>query len=433
MHRNWLIIAKKIIAEPLMRFLQIKLFFMFFTLFMSHTASAALTLQEAERVALAKDPAVAQMVAESSALSQQAIADGSLSDPRLSLGIASIPLDTFDLEQEPMTQQKIGIQQGFPRGDTLRLKQERTGSMARQKQIGVELEKRKIIRGVRVAYLDVVYQKLAYQIVLKSQKFFKQLVEIVEFRLSSGIAERHDFLEASLALSRMADRLLQVKSKEDQARAHLSEWIPLDIAFGDVARDFMELPTLPKQAEMKKRLVQHPMVQMADQQIYSQALGVLQAKEQYKPGWMVEANYGYRDGYNANKTPRSDFLSFMVSMDLPLFTENRQDRLHHASRKQVEAAEFGRDDRLRSLATELELSWADYVRLGERLQVFSGKLIPEAHQFTETTMVSYQSRVADLTSVVRAHLAELTIRLDLLDLRYKRLMTQAKLLFLVGE
>ncbi|MBF0583112.1 MAG: TolC family protein [Magnetococcales bacterium] len=397
------------------------------------SACAALTLQEAERLALEKDPTVAQLMAESNALSQKAIADGSLKDPRLTLGVVSVPLDTFDMEQEAMTQEKIGIQQGFPRGDTLKLERQQTDSMAQQKRLAAELENRKIVQEVRIAYQDVLYQQLAYQSIQASQKFLKQLMEIVEFRYSSGKASRQDFMEASLAHSRTADRLLKVKNQEDAARARLSKWIPREAAFGKLASSFVALPVLPPPAEMNGRLAKHPVMQIADQQIQTQGLDLLKAKEQYKPGWMIDASYGYRQGDNPNKTPRSDFVSLMVSMDMPLFTENRQDRLHDARRIQVQAAEWGRDDRLRTLASDLELYHAEYLRLGERLQVFDKQLLPEAKQYTETAMVSYQSGVADLTSVMRAHLAELAIRLDQLEVRYKRLVTQARLLFIVGE
>lgn len=417
-----------------MRSIKLKaIILMFVICFFRHSAFAALTLTEAEKLALEKDPMVSKLLAESRALSQKAIADGELKDPRLKLAVSAIPLDTWDMQQEGMTQEKIGIQQGFPRGDTLRLKKERTYAMARGKRIEADLERKKILQGVRIAYQDVVHQRLAYQIVLESQTFFEQLVEIVEFRYTSGKAKRQDFLQASLALSRVADRLLKIKNKEDLARAALSKWIPRAAAFGALSTDFPEPPPLPERSNMRDRLPQHPSVGLADVDIHTQGLDLLRAKAQYKPGWMVEADYGYRQGNNPDKSSRSDFLSFMVSMDLPLFSENRQDRVQNARRIQVQAAEFGRDNRLRILASDLEANDANYTRLGERLQLFSTQLVPEAQQYTETTMISYQSRVADLTDVVRAHLAEQKVRMDLLEIRYKRLVAQAKLRFILGD
>ena len=380
-----------------------------------------------------KDPVVSKLVAESRALSQQAIADGQYQDPRLKLGISAIPLDSFDLEQEGMTQSKIGIQQGFPRGDTLRLKKEQANSSAEAKRVKADLERIKILRGVRMAYQDAIYQRMAYKIVLKSEEFFKQLVDIVEFRYASGKAQRQDILEASLALSKMSDRLLKIKNKEDLARARLSQWIPRDVAFGPLPSVFPKFSAVPERLAMIELLVQHPAVRLADVKIHGQGLKRLQAKENYKPGWMVEANYGYRQGNNPNTSSRSDFLSVMASVELPLFTKNRQDRRHNARQIQVQAAQFGRDDRLRNLAVDVEESYANYDRLGQRLHLFSNQLMPEAQQYTETTMISYQSRVADLTDVVRAHLAELTVRLNLLEVRYKRLVAHAKLLFLEGD
>ena len=399
----------------------------------AHAAFATLTLAEAERLALAKDPMAAKWMAESRALATLAVADGALRDPRLTLGMTAIPLDSLDMEQEGMTQRKVGIQQGFPRGDTLRLKKEQTQAMSRKMRLKVALEHREIIRGVRLSYQDVIYRQRAYQTVTESRAFFQQLVEIVEFRYTSGKAKRQNLLEASLALSRMTDRLLKIQNMADMARARLSQWIPREAAFGVFPMAFPTLPPVPDRSKRVDLLGQHPSVLVAEVAIEVQGLELLRAQEHYKPGWMMDANYGYRAGNNPDKSARSDFLSVMVSLDLPLFTENRQDRVQEARRLQVQAAEWDRDDRLRNLATALETHQATHARLAERLQVFADRLLPEAQQYTETTMASYQSRVADLTDVVRARLAELNVRLDLLEVRFKQQETHANLLFLTGD
>ena len=401
--------------------------------FLTNFSFADLTLVEAEKLVMGKDPVVAKLLAESKALSQNAIADGELKDPRLKLGITAIPLDSFDLKQEGMTQQQIGIQQMFPRGDSLRLKKEQTYSSGQEKRLQADLENMKTLRDLRIAFLEVIYRRMAYRTVLKSKQFFKQLVEISEFRFASGKTQRQRVLEAAVALSRMDDRLLRIKHKEDLARARLSRWIPRAIAFGGFPATFPKLSPLPERSKMTHRLLRHPSIQLANTQIQTRKLGLLQAKEQYKPGWMLDATYGRRGGKNPNGRSRSDFLSFMVSADLPLFSKNRQDRVQNARQTQVQAAEFGRDDQLRNLETALETNYADFSRFGERKRIFKSKLLPESKQYTETSMISYQSRVADLTDVIRGHLSELTTRLDLLEVQFKRLVAHTKLLFVIGD
>ena len=49
------------------------------------------------------------------------------------------------------------------------------------------------------------------------------------------------------------------------------------------------------------------------------------AKQKYKPEWGVNASYGYRDDDPMGNS-RADLFSVGVTFDLPLFTDNRQDK-----------------------------------------------------------------------------------------------------------
>ncbi|MBF0382898.1 MAG: TolC family protein [Magnetococcales bacterium] len=395
-------------------------------------AYANLSLEQAEAIAMKHDPVVSKLIAESRSLVAKSVADGQWKDPRLKLGLTAIPLDSFDLNQENMTQQQIGIQQAFPRGNSLELKQAQTRSKAEQMDRKTDLERQTIRRDVRLAYLDVVYQKQAYEIVSKSKTFLKQLVEIAKFRYASGKEKKQLVLEASLMHSRMEDRLLKITDMEKKARAKLSKWVGNEAAFGEINSDFPEFADLSDRDLMLSTLSKHPMIRLAEAKIKTRNLGVQLAKEEYKPAWMADATYGRRLDNNMGN-PRADLLSVMVSLDLPLFTKNRQDRVHNARRIDVEAAQHERDDRLRMLETQLDMNHVNLKWTQDRIKLFSFKLMPEALIYTQTTMTGYQSGVTDLTAVVRAHLTELTVRLDRLKLQHTERTTQAKLLYLTGE
>ena len=80
--------------------------------------AADLTVEEAVRIALRDDPTLQAMGARSQSMSELSVAAESLPDPKLKLGFANLPVDSFNLGQEPMTQAVIGIRQQFPRGQT---------------------------------------------------------------------------------------------------------------------------------------------------------------------------------------------------------------------------------------------------------------------------------------------------------------------------
>jgi hypothetical protein len=88
------------------------------------------------------------------------------------------------------------------------------------------------------------------------------------------------------------------------------------------------------------------------------------ARQAYKPGWMLELTYGQRVGEDPEGDSRSDMLSAMVSVDLPLFRDKRQTdaRFHAGPGRRVCTR-----DRLRELRTALDVEYGNWERLGECL------------------------------------------------------------------
>ena len=81
-------------------------------------AAAALTLEEAESLAVARDAGVAGIEERSAALSEAAVADQQLPDPELRFGAVNLPVDSFSLDDQNMTQILVGLRQRIPRGIT---------------------------------------------------------------------------------------------------------------------------------------------------------------------------------------------------------------------------------------------------------------------------------------------------------------------------
>jgi len=61
------------------------------------------------------------------------------------------------------------------------------------------------------------------------------------------------------------------------------------------------------------------------------------AEQRRRPGWMLDVSYGFRSGEEMDGESRADMLSAMVSVDLPLFRGNRQDREVAAARAEARA------------------------------------------------------------------------------------------------
>src|SRR5688572_10490274 len=91
-------------------------------------AQQSLTLQEAQRIALARSQQVSANDAAAQAARQMAVAAGQLPDPVLKLGVDNVPVtgpDRLSLSRDFMTMRRVGVMQELPRSDKRRLKVER--------------------------------------------------------------------------------------------------------------------------------------------------------------------------------------------------------------------------------------------------------------------------------------------------------------------
>ena len=197
-----------------------------------------------------------------------------------------------------------------------------------------------------------------------------------------------------------------------------------------------DLPPLPDPGpagSREERVAAHPLVVAARREVDASTLGVDIARQRYRPGWALDVAYGFRDGENPDGDDRADFLSAMVSFDVPLFTGNRQDRRVSSAA----AEERGRRARLTDLQRELlgryEATAARWESLGDRTRVFEERVVPSAEANVVATRQSYRNDNVQFDELVGAEKALLEARTRLLRLRADRLLAQADMLYLAGE
>lgn len=79
-------------------------------------------------IALSQDGNRKQYFAQSQAMRETGIASAILMDPKLKVGFGGLPVDSFQFDEDPMTNISVGLMQQFERGDTLDLQQKKRGS-----------------------------------------------------------------------------------------------------------------------------------------------------------------------------------------------------------------------------------------------------------------------------------------------------------------
>jgi outer membrane protein TolC len=401
---------------------------------LSPASAGELTLRESENLTLARDPMIEGFQAKARALSETAIADGQLPDPEIKAGIMNLPEDTFSTTQENMTQVQIGVRQSFPRGDTLSLRTRKGMELSEVERARRRNRGRTVLLEVRKNWLDLYYLNQATEIIKDNKKLFRQLIDVTESLYALGRNNQQDVVSAELELNLLEDRETEIAAMRDMAIADLARWVGPENASRHLPATLPELPTPLPLNETEARLPDHPLMQAEDAELRASRTAIDLANELYKPKWMVDLTQSFRQGDNTGRTDaRADFLSFMVTMDVPIFTDKRQDRRVAASRQQAAAAGFRRDDRLRELQRTLARQYAAWNRLGERVELYEKAVLARAGQNVEASIKAYQSDVTDFTGLMRAQITELDTRLKWVQVRVERAKAQAAILYLSEE
>ena len=390
-------------------------------------AQNTLGLEDSVRIAIAaNDPSVALFEERARALEERAIADSQLPDPTFTARMQNVPLSSFDINREGMTQLSLGLRQAFPKGKTRSLTRARRESEAAAERARKALRERQIALQTRTAWLELYYWRGARKITEQSRQHIKDLGGIAQAIFATGRSAAQNVLRIDLETGLLDSRLVEIDRKADVARADLVRMIGIANAARPLPDSFPLLPSVPDAKTMQTALVRHPSVRVFDAKIDARKRDVDIARQQYKPGFAIEGAYGVRDS-------RSDFGTVGVSLSVPLFTARRQDPNLAAAKRLKSAERLGREAQVLELNRELGRAYAQWARLGERIALYQDEVLKQAQDTADAALIGYQNETADFAELVRAELAVLDTKLTLLRLRIDRAKAQAQLLYLAGD
>ncbi|MFT5547788.1 TolC family protein, partial [Rheinheimera aquimaris] len=171
----------------------------------AQTFPEPLKLEQAVALAVDADPWLTGSQFTQEALNDEAIAAATLPDPRMSLMAGNFPVDSFDINQEGMTQLSVGISQMFPRGDSLSLTRRQKQQLAEQHPL-LRLDRRaKVGATVSQLWLEVFKAQESIRLIEQDRALFEQLVDAAKAGYSSalGRARQQDVIRAQLELTRL--------------------------------------------------------------------------------------------------------------------------------------------------------------------------------------------------------------------------------------
>ncbi|MBU1426542.1 MAG: TolC family protein [Gammaproteobacteria bacterium] len=364
-------------------------------------------MDEAVTLALSGNPGLAAMQARARALAEVPSQVGTLPDPTLTLGVLSVPTDTYSLSQEAMTQSQIGIGFTLPFPGKLGLREQVAELEAATASNDVDEKRLVLVRSVRSVWWNLFYLDRALAIVQRNRNLLREFVRVAETKYKTGMGMQSDVLLAQVELSKLLDMEIAVQaSRRSQASA-------LNALLGRSANTPIMLPqlaseTLPPAPDGARLLelagASRPLIVSRRNALLAARSRTQLAEKDYYPDLRIGASYGYRRDAD-NGTPRADLASITLNMNLPLFAGSRQGKAVSQRRAEALKEEYNLRDAEVQVGNEIEQAMADYVAAREQASLYKQGIIPQSSQTAASMLAAYQVNKVDFLNLVRAQIA----------------------------
>lgn len=402
---------------------------LFLALFASASALAAepLSLNDAQRIALARAPQIAAASARGDAAREMAVAAGQRPDPVLKIGVNSVPIsgpNEWSVNREAMSTRSISLMQQLTRSDKLdarRSRSEREADIARSLELRARAD---AARDTALAWLELSYLQRIHTLISAQIEEVGHKRQASEAAFRAGSGPQADVF----ALRSEAARLgLQVSSLEGEiaaARARLARWLGSQPGELAAAPDISQLAWALPLGEDDSALQAHPTLAAAASRVELAEAEAQLARSQRKADPTVELMFSQRGAAYAN------MISLNVSIPLQWQQGQRQDRELAARLASAEQLRAEQEDARRAYRAELAARHAAWQSALQRARQYETELIPLAEQQAQAALADYRAGSGMLMRVLEARRATLDTRLQAQRVQLEAARAWAQLNFL---
>jgi hypothetical protein len=359
-----------------------------------------------------------------------------LPDPVLFAALQSIPTDTFDLDQEPMTQLRFGVRQMFPKGKSLEIKKDLSLINSGIQSIQQQLRWQKLKLKAETAWLEAWYWQKNRQLIEEDRVFLEQVRDFVQSLYQVGAKDQSDLIGAQLKLIMLDEKRIEADRQFNWFRQTLDTLANEALVGRQLSGSLVHIDKvgidLSDSESIIRRLLKHPEILVLDQRIHLSEKKVDLAEQNFEPSWGAEFSYGLRGGVNIDGSNRADFLSAGVNVQVPLFTQGKQHNELRAAKYKQESIKNRREESLHKMHFQLENIHQQYLSTVEQRQLYENKILPTLTKQKDSALNSYESDKGDFRTVTELFIKELNTKIKHQRLQVNEQLMIAKMNYWIG-
>lgn len=374
-------------------------------------ADAPLSLVEAIRIAAQRSPQLESQRALVSAAEAAALGAGELPDPKAVIGIENLPTngpDRWSVSRDFMTQRTIGVMQDVPGAGKRALRTQRAEEESAREAATLTVQQLAVQRDAALSWLSRWYAEASLRLMDRLLDEARTAVESTSAAYRGGKGAQADFLVARAATIELENRRTDVMAQVRRAKIALTRYV------GDNAERVLGVvPAMNALPHASSHLIAevdtHPELRLLAQQEAIASTDVELARIARRPDWNIGVSYGIRGSSYSN------MVTLLVSVDLPLFPERRQDAQQLAKFKQLDSVRAQREEMRRQHVAEIEAMVAEWEASRIQAARVADELVPIAAQRVDAALAAYRGGSGSLTAVLDARRGAIEAQLAQLE------------------
>ena len=365
-----------------------------------------LTLQAATELAVKDNPDLAQIQARAKAMAAIPAQEGALPDPQISINAMNLPVNTFNLHQEDMTQLGGGISQAIPFPGKLALREQAAAFEAEAASQNVTEARWRLLSEVKTTWWLIYYLDRTLQITDSNYALLQQFVEIARTKYEVGEGLQQDVLLAQLELSKLLDQQLMLKASRRNAAASLNALLdkPANSEVRLPETIALQLPILKQENLLYQQAETSRAILEGNRLGINAAQSRLDlAKKGYLPDFTVDASYGARAD-TPSGIQRANMLSLNLSINVPIFAAQKQAKAVDQRNSELMQEKYALQDEWNKVRSQITQGYNDYQRAKDQVVLFETGIVPQARQTVASMLAGYQVNKVDFLNLVRSQI-----------------------------
>lgn len=360
--------------------------------------------------AIENNPEVAAARGELEAARQRIAPAGAFEDPMLEVGVIDVPLESLSLRREEMTAKMLGVGQKLPFPGKRDLRRGVASAEAEGLGRTVQETTNRVVRDIRVAYEELVFNAEAQRILVRTRDELESLAAIARSRYNVGQAAQNDVLDAQTELERLHAEELQLKRERTVLLSELRRL--LGRITKDAAIEVAEPRLLPAPGSAASlheyALANRPRLLALQALVDRETRSIELAQREYYPDFDLKLEYGQRDRA-PDGMPRDDMVSLTVGVNLPIWRKSRLDPQVAEARAMRGAAWSMLEAEKLATTTAIDSQLAIARQWRDTSGLYRNSLLPQVRASVESALAAYRVGRVDFLTLRQAQLRELEV------------------------